>query len=240
MRFSQTIKIVQFVFSDSLDACKVHYELGAAVGQQRKLKELVNWLKKKKRRTIRKDELISFLIGKQVTHSNSNNNLSSIFSASSNTLSAASSSNNINSAGGLGSNMFTGSNPGLFNNQSQLTNGTTGSGSTLGISSSGTSHHQNVFFGNPANKQQLFRPSPPFASSMPPLQGQQQQSQHQHQSRSANPNSSLANANSATCPSGLASLNQGGIVSSNSDTSSDLATFREALIMHSELNFFLS
>jgi hypothetical protein len=37
-------------------------ELGVSIGQHRKIKELINWLKKKKRRSIRKDELIGFLI----------------------------------------------------------------------------------------------------------------------------------------------------------------------------------
>jgi hypothetical protein len=37
--------------------------LGVNIGQQRKAKELVTWLRKKKRRVIRKDELITFLIG---------------------------------------------------------------------------------------------------------------------------------------------------------------------------------
>ncbi len=51
------------MYVDSLDACKGHYDLGVSIGQQRKVKELVNWLRKKKRRVIRKDELITFLIG---------------------------------------------------------------------------------------------------------------------------------------------------------------------------------
>jgi hypothetical protein len=198
------------------------------VGQQRKLKEIINWLKKKKRRTIRKDELISFLIGKQVSYSNSNNNLSSIFASSATTISTAASSSSNASGGG----MFNAS-----SGQSQMMSGgaviggSGGGGGTLGMAQStggNNAHHQNVFFGNA--KQQLFRPSPPFA-----------QSQHQSRLLSANPNSNtnsvlFNNANSATCPSSLASLNQGSLVS-NSDTSSDLATFREALIMHSKLLF---
>jgi hypothetical protein len=190
------------------------------VGQQRKLKEIINWLKKKKRRTIRKDELISFLIGKQVSYTNSNNNLSSIFSSS--TSATPSSSSNTNSG------CFY-NNASLFN-QSQLpsSGAVTGNGNSLGVlqSTGGNSNHQNVFFGNA--KQQIFRPSPAFASS----QSQQQQQQQQpHQSRLSNSNTNLLfNANSATCPSNLSSLNQSSLV----DTSSDLATFREALIMHSK------
>ena len=51
-------------FLDSLDSCKLNFDLGVNIGQQRKVKELINWLRKKKRRNLRKDELISFLIGK--------------------------------------------------------------------------------------------------------------------------------------------------------------------------------
>jgi predicted Fe-S protein YdhL (DUF1289 family) len=46
-------------------------DLGICIGQQRKLKEIITWIKKKKKRTIRKDELISFLIGKQYTNTSS-------------------------------------------------------------------------------------------------------------------------------------------------------------------------
>ena len=53
------------IILDSLEACKVHMDLGIHLGQQRKLKDIINWIKKKKKRSIRKDELISFLIGKQ-------------------------------------------------------------------------------------------------------------------------------------------------------------------------------
>lgn len=63
--FQNSAGAITVLYKDSLEACKVHYELGVSVGQQRKLKELINWLKKKKRRSIRKDELISFLIGRQ-------------------------------------------------------------------------------------------------------------------------------------------------------------------------------
>jgi hypothetical protein len=66
------------LFLDSLDSCKLNLDLGVNIGQQRKIKELINWLRKKKRRYVRKDELISFLIGKQAPNStrllNRNNN----------------------------------------------------------------------------------------------------------------------------------------------------------------------
>lgn len=60
-------------YLDSLDACKLNHDLGVTIGQQRKIKEIINWLRKKKRRTIRKDELISFLIGKQAPCVNARN-----------------------------------------------------------------------------------------------------------------------------------------------------------------------
>ena len=56
----------------------MNLDLGVNIGQQRKIKELINWLRKKKRRYVRKDELISFLIGRQAPNStrllNRNNN----------------------------------------------------------------------------------------------------------------------------------------------------------------------
>ncbi|CAF0766199.1 unnamed protein product [Brachionus calyciflorus] len=63
--FQNSAGAITVLYKDSLEACKVHYDLGIAIGQQRKVKEIINWLKKKKRRSIRKDELISLLIGRQ-------------------------------------------------------------------------------------------------------------------------------------------------------------------------------
>lgn len=63
--FQNSAGAITVLYKDSLEACKVHLDLGVAIGQQRKVKEIINWLKKKKRRSIRKDELISLLIGRQ-------------------------------------------------------------------------------------------------------------------------------------------------------------------------------
>lgn len=65
--FQNSAGAITVLYKESLDACKVHLDLGVAIGQQRKVKEIINWLKKKKRRSIRKDELISLLIGRQFT-----------------------------------------------------------------------------------------------------------------------------------------------------------------------------
>ena len=63
--FQNSAGAITVLYKDSLEACRVHMDLGIHLGQQRKLKDLINWIKKKKKRSIRKDELISFLIGKQ-------------------------------------------------------------------------------------------------------------------------------------------------------------------------------
>jgi hypothetical protein len=60
--FQNAASSITVLYKDSLEACKTHYDLGVSVGQQRKIKDIFGWLKKKKRRTIRKDELIQFLI----------------------------------------------------------------------------------------------------------------------------------------------------------------------------------
>jgi len=60
--FQNAASSITVLYKDSLEVCKTHYDLGVSVGQQRKVKDIFGWLKKKKRRTIRKDELIQFLI----------------------------------------------------------------------------------------------------------------------------------------------------------------------------------
>ena len=65
--FQNSAGAITVLYKDSLEACKIHLDLGISIGQQRKVKEIINWLKKKKRRSIRKDELISLLIGRQFT-----------------------------------------------------------------------------------------------------------------------------------------------------------------------------
>lgn len=67
--FQNAAGAITVLYKDSLEACKVHLDAGVNIGQQRKVKELINWLRKKKRRNLRKDELISFLIGKQAPNS---------------------------------------------------------------------------------------------------------------------------------------------------------------------------
>lgn len=63
--FQNAAGAITVLYKDALDACKVNADIGVAVGQQRKVKELLSWLRKKKRRnTIRKDDLINFLMGK--------------------------------------------------------------------------------------------------------------------------------------------------------------------------------
>ena len=48
--FQNAAGAITVLYKDSLEACKVHYDLGLITGQHRKLKELMSWLKKKKRR----------------------------------------------------------------------------------------------------------------------------------------------------------------------------------------------
>lgn len=80
--FQNAAGSITYLYKDSLDACKCNYDLGIQIGQQRKLKELINWLRNnkknnpnKRRNYIRKDELLSFLIGKQLSTSSSAANI---------------------------------------------------------------------------------------------------------------------------------------------------------------------
>lgn len=73
--FQNSAGAITVLYKDSLESCKVHMDLGIHLGQQRKLKDIINWIKKKKKRSIRKDELISFLIGKQYPSQNQMFNL---------------------------------------------------------------------------------------------------------------------------------------------------------------------
>ena len=50
-------------FTDSLNAVTRNFELGVQCGQQRRTKELIAWAKKRKR-NIRREELIAFLCGR--------------------------------------------------------------------------------------------------------------------------------------------------------------------------------
>ena len=51
------------MFTDSVDAMKRGMELGKQLGHQRRTKDILGWLKKK-RRHIRREELIAYLCGK--------------------------------------------------------------------------------------------------------------------------------------------------------------------------------
>lgn len=88
--FQNSAGAITVLYKDSLEACKVHLDLGISLGQQRKVKEIINWLKKKKRRSIRKEELISLLIGRQFTFS------TNPFTQSSSTTNANTSSSQFN------------------------------------------------------------------------------------------------------------------------------------------------
>lgn len=180
-----------FCIVESLESCKVHYDLGISMGQQRKLKEILNWLKKKKRRTIRKDELISVLIGKQLGGPNasitpsSGNSASSLFSPNTNGF--------LSATGGQCSQT-------LFQQQQQQP--------SQGMSM--LQQQPGQFASSMFPKQQLFAPR----QQQQPSTQQQQQIQSQFQFNA--PQQQPASTNLI-----------------NGDTSSDLATFREALIMHS-------
>lgn len=51
------------MLSESMDAHQRSYDLGIHLGHQRRNKEVIAWVKKR-RRTIRREDLISFLCGK--------------------------------------------------------------------------------------------------------------------------------------------------------------------------------
>ena len=171
-----------------MEACKAHMELGICLGQQKKLKEIINWLKKKKKRSIRKDELIAMLIGKQYPAQNQMFNLTG----------------------------------GQMNQTSGL----------FGVQSV---HPQSNRRQPPIPQQQqqqqqqqtLFQPQQNSTRLLPQLNNQQRNSLNSSNSQT---NSPANNTNSAD--------NVGNNSVEAADTNSDLATFREALIMHS-MPFFL-
>lgn len=193
--FQNSAGAITVLYKDSLEACKVHMDLGICVGQQRKLKEIINWIKKKKKRTIRKDELISFLIGKQYTSSSNQNQMFNLFSQNS-------------------------TNSGLSN----TTNGTNhliSSTNNLTLSSSQPLQQQqqaSSVFSAPFRRQQA-------ALTTNTANRQQQQQQQQPVQRS---NSSTSNLALSTIGENSSGSNDSQAV----ETNSDLATFREALIMH--------
>lgn len=171
--FQNAAGAITVLYKDSLESCKTHYELGIAAGQQRKLKEVLGWLKKKKRRTIRKEELLSFLLGRQLLMGDE------MMNAGTNTST-------------MGSVMETG-----------------GGGSTAGLMMSGTGSSSLMF---PSKQPFLFR-----------QQSQQLAGAQQQQTASAAAAQFFGRPTAQTNPT---------CVVAGADTSSDLATFREALIMH--------
>ncbi|KAF4092532.1 hypothetical protein AMELA_G00022120 [Ameiurus melas] len=61
--FQNAATAVTNLYKESVDAHQRSYELGIQTGQQRRNKEMLAWVKKR-RRTIRREDLISFLCGK--------------------------------------------------------------------------------------------------------------------------------------------------------------------------------
>ncbi|KAB5554270.1 hypothetical protein PHYPO_G00048400 [Pangasianodon hypophthalmus] len=61
--FQNAATAVTNLYKESVDAHQRSYELGIQTGQQRRNKEVLAWVKKR-RRTIRREDLISFLCGK--------------------------------------------------------------------------------------------------------------------------------------------------------------------------------
>lgn len=57
------LKKSPFVSSESMEARQRSYDLGIHLGYQRRNKDVIAWVKKR-RRTIRREDLISFLCGK--------------------------------------------------------------------------------------------------------------------------------------------------------------------------------
>lgn len=53
-----------FSLLDSMDGMRRCCELGVEMGKQKRSKEIMNWARKKKR-NIRRDDLIAYLAGKQ-------------------------------------------------------------------------------------------------------------------------------------------------------------------------------
>lgn len=196
------------MWTDSLESCKGHYELGLVTGQHRKLKELLSWLKKKKRRTIRKDELLNFLIGGR--------------SDDSAMIMAQPSGISTGVESGTSSMIMTGSGGG-------------GTATTMMLSTAGTGSC------TLQSKQPFLFRSSSSASTTTQQQQQQQQQQIQPQQQQSQPSlfaAALLNSRQQQHQSPTPPPSSHTTVSSLYDTSSDLATFREALIMHSKCFFW--
>lgn len=73
--FQNAAGCVTNMYKDSLDGLKRSYDLGIQHGHQRRNRDILNWVKRK-RRNIRRDDLIAYICGKNPSHmrSRSNNN----------------------------------------------------------------------------------------------------------------------------------------------------------------------
>ncbi|XP_051988343.1 HUWE1-associated protein modifying stress responses-like [Xyrauchen texanus] len=63
--FQNAATAVTNLYKESVEAHKRSYDLGIQIGHQRRNKEVLAWVKKR-RRTIRREDLISFLCGKAI------------------------------------------------------------------------------------------------------------------------------------------------------------------------------
>jgi len=74
--FQNAAGSVTNMYKDSLDGLKRSYDQGIQHGHQRRNRDILNWVKRK-RRNIRRDDLIAYICGKSPSHikARSNNNL---------------------------------------------------------------------------------------------------------------------------------------------------------------------
>ena len=225
--------------TDSLEACKTHYDLGLVVGQHRKLKELITWIKKKKRRTIRKDELINFLIGNinnETTNLNDNTGIINNTNAVNNSNASLNKTLSISSNSSLNNTMNTQNNTSsmLFNTFSSSNTTTPG-------------QHNNPFLNNnPFNSSKRMHNSVTNLGSLQHTQsifgsgavglGHGNLAPSRLASNLNTSNNNNNNITNSTITNTTLSANTGvsNPIMPSSDTNSDLATFREALIMHSK------
>lgn len=207
--FQNSAGAITVLYKDSLEACKVHMDLGIHLGQQRKLKDIINWIKKKKKRSIRKDELISFLIGKQYPSQNQMFNLFNHQTASNNPF-------NLNHTTNSSTNRHRNQQLRQQRNTTLVSN--TQTSNTLLPNNNSTISNTNTTTTTNTNN-----------------------------TNNTNSNSNNNNVNNVNAATGTASvvppinptINQLNLINSGDnsngsevETNSDLATFREALIMH--------
>jgi len=209
--FQNAAGAITVLYKDSLEACKTHMELGVHLGQQRKLKDLISFIKKKKnKRSIRKDELISFLIGKQCP--SSQNQMFNLFSHQ--------------AANSVSHNPFNLNNSAPASNRHRQINRNR---STL------VSSNQNNSNANGIGSSSMTTTQPAVASAVSVNVG----ANSSGGSANTNPTNSSVNNCGAVAPLSLPIASQLSLINSGDnsngsevETNSDLATFREALIMH--------